>query len=419
MRWRSLVWKIVILLVAVGLGGLGGIVLDRRVLTAFIPLENIPSEAASSFRLMAEAWNTIQRFYVDRPAVKPLPLAFGAISGMVDSLGDTGHSRFLTPGMVKKEENFALGRFVGIGVEVRKKGGHLVIVAPLDGSPAQKAGLKSNDIILKVNGQEVTGLPLDQVVESIAGKEGTPVNLTILDPSTGRLREVRLIRASIAVHNVTWQPLPGEPVAQVRIAGFSEGVTQDLERVLKRIKTEELKGIILDLRDNPGGLFGEAVGTASQFLKGGNVLLEKNAKGEITPVPVRPGGIAPDIPLAVLINSGTASAAEIVSGALKDAGRALLIGQTTFGTGTVLREFFLSDGSALLLAVEEWLTPDGHTIWHKGIVPNMEVRLPPGVSPLFPEAEKGMTPAQFRASKDEQVLRALDLLIHPGRRAAS
>jgi carboxyl-terminal processing protease len=419
MRGGGVFRKIAILLLAVGLGAAGGVVLDRRVLTAFIPLENIPSKAVSSFRLMAEAWNTIQRFYVDRSAVKPLPLTFGAISGMVDALGDTGHSRFLTPGMVQKEENFALGRFVGIGVEVRMKGGHLVIVAPLDGSPAQKAGLQSNDMILKVNGQDVTGLPLDQVVESIAGKEGTPVNLTILNPATGRLREVRLIRASITIHNVSWQHLPGEPVAQVRIAGFSEGVTQDLEKVLKRIKTGGLKGIVLDLRDNPGGLLGEAVGAASQFLKGGNVLLTKNAKGETAPVPVRPGGVALEIPLVVLINSGTASAAEIVSGALQDAGRAVLIGQTSFGTGTVLRDFFLSDGSALLLAVEEWLTPDGHTIWHKGVVPNVEVRLPPGVSPLFPEAERGMTPAQFRASKDEQLLRALDFLIHPGGRQTS
>jgi carboxyl-terminal processing protease len=415
---RRTFWLIGVFVIGIGLGLVGGVILDRQVLTAFVPLENIPANATSDFKLMAEAWNTIKRFYVDRPAVKPLPLTFGAISGMVDALGDTGHSRFMTPEMVKIERNFAVGHFVGIGVEVQLKGGHVVIVAPLDGSPAQQAGLRAGDMILKVNGQDVTGLPLDQVVERISGKAGTSVSLTVLRPGTSQMQNVTLVRASITIHNVTWQHLPETAIAQVRIAAFSEGVTKDLKEALKSIKEKRLKGIILDLRNNPGGLLAEAVGVASQFLRGGNALLEKNAKGKITPVPVKPDGIAPDIPMVVLINGGTASAAEIVSGALKDAQRAILIGETTFGTGTVLSQFFLSDGSALLLAVEEWLTPDGQVIWHKGITPNQIVRLPPDVMPLFPEAEKGMTPAQLRARKDEQLLRALDLLIQPARKQA-
>jgi carboxyl-terminal processing protease len=407
---RRIFWWIGLFVVGIALGLAGGVVLDRQVLTAFVPLENIPAHAAPDFKLMAEAWNTIERFYVDRSAVKPLPLTFGAISGMVDALGDTGHSRFMTPEMVRIERNFAAGHFVGIGVEVRLKGGHVVIVVPLDGSPAQRAGLQAGDMILKVNGRDVTGLPLDQVVERISGKAGTSVSLTILRPGTSHMQNVTLVRASIAIHNVTWQHLPETVIAQVRIAGFSKGVTKDLKEALKNIKEKGLKGIILDLRNNPGGLLEEAVSTASQFLKSGNVLLEKNAKDKITPVPVQPNGIAPDIPMMVLINGGTASAAEIVSGALKDAHRAILIGETTFGTGTVLSRFSLSDGSALLLAVEEWLTPDGHTIWHKGITPNHVVPLPPDVTPLFPEAERGMTSAQLHSRKDEQLLRALDLL---------
>jgi carboxyl-terminal processing protease len=402
---------IIILMVLVfGIGMAGGLTLDRQMPGGSPPPSAIPTAAVPDFQLMAEAWNTIQQDYVDRAAVQPTPLTYGAISGMVDALGDTGHSRFLSPEVVQQEQNFTQGQFEGIGAEVQIKNGHVVIVAPMDGSPAQKAGLQPGDIILKVNGKDITGLPLDQVVGLIAGPSGTSVTLTILNPSTGQTQDVTLVRARITLHNVTWHPLPGTSVAHVRIAAFSQGVTDDLKRVIADLKQQGITGVILDLRNDPGGLLDEAVGVASQFLKGGNVLLEKNAKGEITPVPVETDGKAPDIPMVVLINNGTASAAEIVAGALQDAGRATLIGETTFGTGTVLQEFRLSDGSALLLATEEWLTPDGRTIWHKGISPNVVVSLPQGVTPLIPEAEQGMTSTQLRDSKDQQLLQALDVL---------
>jgi carboxyl-terminal processing protease len=384
--------------------------LTHQGLTRFTPSKDIPTDAKSDFQLMAEAWNTIQQFYVDRSALKPQPLTYGAISGMVDALGDTGHSTFMTPQMIKEEEEHTKGRYKGIGAEIKMKGGHVVIVSPIDGSPAQKAGLRPGEMIMDVDGQDIAGLSLLEVVKRISGPVGTPVTLTIMDPTTGTMRNVSLVRASITVNNVTWHPLPGTGVTQVRIAGFSAGVTQDLRKALKEIQDKELKGIILDLRNDPGGLLDEAIGTASQFLKKGNVLLEKDAKGQISSIPVQSGGVATETPLAVLVNAGTASAAEIVAGALQDARRAVLIGQKTFGTGTVLEQFPLSDGSALLLAVEEWLTPDGNTIWHKGINPNITVSLASGVFPLFPEEEQGMTLDQLRESRDEQLLRAVDLL---------
>jgi carboxyl-terminal processing protease len=256
----------------------------------------------------------------------------------------------------------------------------------------------------------VAGLPIDQVVSRILGPAGTSVTLTILTPETGQTREVTLVRAQIAVQNVFWQQLPGTQIAHVRIVAFSKGVTDDLRQTLDEIQQQGLAGIILDLRSNPGGLLSEAVGTASQFLKSGNVLLERDAQGEITPVAVQKGGLAPDLPLVVLIDPGTASAAEIVSGALQDAGRAELVGETTFGTGTVLNQFSLSDGSALLLATEEWLTPEGQLIWHQGIAPDIQVSLPQGTSPLLPQAEAGMTLEQVQNSGDAQLLRALELL---------
>ena len=409
-RLLSCLGVFVAVLLLLGAGLAGGIVLDRQVVAEYMPPDNVQADATANFRLMAEAWNTIYQSYVDRPAVRAQALTYGSIGGMVDALGDTGHSRFLSPEMVQEQHNFTQGQFEGIGAYVEMKDGHVVIVAPIDGSPAQEAGLHPEDIILKVDGENVAGLPIDQVVSRILGPAGTSVALTILTPETGQTRDVTLVRAHITLQNVFWQQLPGTQIAHVRIVAFSKGVTDDLRQALGEIKQRGLAGIILDLRSNPGGLLSEAVGTASQFLTGGNVLLEKDAQGAITPVPVQEGGLAPDLPLVVLIDPGTASAAEIVSGALQDAGRAKLVGETTFGTGTVLNQFGLSDGSALLLATEEWLTPEGQLIWHQGIAPDIQVSLPQGTTPLLPQAEVGMTLEQVRNSGDAQLLRALELL---------
>jgi carboxyl-terminal processing protease len=329
---------------------------------------------------------------------------------MVDALGDTGHSRFLTPQMVQQQHNDLQGQYEGIGAYMEVKDGHIVVSAPMDGSPAQRAGLRPGDIILKVDGQNVADLPLDEVVARILGPAGTQVTLTILDPKTGNMRDVTLQRAKITVENVTWQQLPGTTVAHVRIAAFSKGVTQDLKRALAGVQRQEMTGLVLDLRSNPGGLLNEAVGVASQFLGEGNVLLVKDAKGNTTHVPVQSGGVALDIPIVVLVDQGTASAAEIVTGALQDAGRATVVGETTFGTGTVLQEFPLSDGSVLLLATQEWLTPKGRVIWHQGLEPDTTVVLPSDAEPLSPLTERGLTVEQLQDSSDAQLLQALELL---------
>jgi carboxyl-terminal processing protease len=381
-----------------------------QVLSIFPPSDKISPNAEGDFALIAEAWNAIHAHYVDRAAIKPAPLTHGAISGMVDALGDTGHSTFLSADMIKEEEEFTAGKYKGVGAEVRMKEGHVVIVAPLDGSPAQRAGLQPGQTILRVNGEDITGLSLLQVVKRIAGPAGTKVTLTILTPETGAIQDVTLERAVITVNNVTWHRLPGTEIAHLRIAGFSQGVSKDLKKALETFKQEDIKGVILDLRNNPGGLFTEAVSVASQFLSEGNVVLEKNSKNQITAVPVEKGGAALRLPMVALVNSGTASAAEIVAGALQDHERAVLVGTKTFGTGTVLEKFPLSDGSALLLAVEEWLTPDGHTIWHKGIVPTVVVTLPEGITLLLPLEERSMTPHQLEESKDLQLLKALALV---------
>ena len=175
-----------------------------------------------------------------------------------------------------------------------------------------------------------------------------------------------------------------------------------------------MDGIILDLRNNPGGLLSEAVGTTSQFLgPDNNVLIQRDAQGNEVSTPASANGAALDVPLVVLINQGSASASEIVSGALQDAGRAQLVGETTFGTGTVLNQFALSDGSAMLLATQEWLTPKGRVIWHEGIAPDVAVDLEMDTRPLLPTAERDLSAGQLQSSGDAQLLRAIDLLQGP------
>jgi carboxyl-terminal processing protease len=187
-------------------------------------------------------------------------------------------------------------------------------------------------------------------------------------------------------------------------------VTAGVKAAIQEIQRQGFPGAVLDLRNNPGGQLNEAIGVASQFLASGDVLLEKDAKGAVRPDHVTPGGVALSLPLVVLIDGGTASAAEIVAGALQSQGRAPLIGQTSFGTGTVLQIFRLSDGSQILLAVEEWLTPQGGTIWHKGIAPDTLIELKPDAEMMIPSTLKDMTPDGFLSGSDLQLIKAVEML---------
>ncbi len=384
-------------------GILSGLLLDRQVLYAAV----VPRDGAQQFDLVAQAWNLTRRVYVDRPAAEAQRLAYGAIDGMIASLGDAGHSRFLTPEEVKAQQDLQTGQFEGVGIEVQVKDNQVVVVAPIEGSPAQKAGIRSGDIILKVNGEPVTGL--DDAVRRILGPAGTSVTLTVV--SAGQTREVPLVRAQINITAVTWRRVPGTTIAHVRIGTFSNGASDQLREALSSARQEGDTAVILDLRDDPGGLLDEAVAVCSAFLKSGDALLEKSADGTITPVPLKTELLLEgDIPLVVLINGGTASGAEIVAGAMQDAGRAILVGETTFGTGTVLQQFPLADGSAVMLAIREWLTPSGRTIWHKGLVPDIVVALPANNVPVSPRGETGMTPDQLQQSGDAQLLKAISLL---------
>lgn len=405
-RYLNLIFMALILL----LGVFAGITVDRQLLVYVFPPAGYGPDDAAQFRMVTEAAAVIDRYYVDRDSLEPDTLVYGAVTGMVNALGDTGHSRFLSPDMLAQERTAISAEFEGIGAEVEFRDGFAVIVSPFDDSPAQRAGVQPGDVILAVDGEETTGQTLHEIVEAIKGPAGTDVTLTLLDPESEEIREVTITRAVINIQNVTWARIPGTNLAHIRIAQFSDGVTEDLKAIFTQMEDAGIEGAVLDLRNNPGGLLDEAVGVTSQFLSEGNVLLERNAQAEVSPIRVRRGGQATGLPLVVLINEGSASASEIVAGALQDYDRAVVVGETSFGTGTVLREFPLSDGSALLLATREWLTPEGRVIWHQGISPDVTVEMPLDVNLLTPRVEHEMSAAELGDSGDEQLLRAVELL---------
>jgi carboxyl-terminal processing protease len=389
---------IAIIIFGAGIGS--GIFIDR----ASSNLTTSSQIGQADLNLINQAWNLIHQKYVDQSVVKPQNLTYGAISGMVNSLGDTGHSVFMTPEQVKQENIDLQGQLQGIGVTVQEKNGSVVVVAPLDGSPAQKAGIQSGDIILQVDGKPVVDV-IDAATR-IRGPAGTSVTVTIMDTS-GTTKTLTLVRAKINLVSVTWNIIPGTSIAHLRISSFSSNTPAGLDTALAAIKAQGASGIILDLRDNGGGLFNESVDVASRFISSGNVILEKDINSKITAVPVISGVTVTNLPMVILVNQGTASASEIVTGALHDAGRAKSIGETTFGTGTLLVQYPLSDGSAVVLAIQEWLTPNGQTIWHTGLTPDTVVSLPTNVAPLFPDAEKGLSLDQIQASGDQQLLDAI------------
>ncbi len=252
--------SLIVLLLAVLVAGVAvGILVDREALapaTASGAPVTTPG-AGPDLNLVEDAYGLIQQHYVDRPAIQPTPLTYGAVAGMVDALGDTGHSRFLSPADLRQEQQSTAGQFEGIGAYVDMANGNVVIVSPIDGSPAQKAGLQPGDVILQVNGKSTEGQTLDQVVNQVLGPAGSKVTLSILTPATNVTRDVTITRAKIVLHNVTWQQLPGTTIAHLRIAEFSQGVGADLDQALQQIKQQKITGVVFDLRNDPGGLLDE------------------------------------------------------------------------------------------------------------------------------------------------------------------
>lgn len=409
MRWRQWLALLIVLAFISTSAFAAGVAAER---SGIVPgaVRVQPPELVDRFSVFWQAWGLVHDHFVARSLLDDRELTYGAVQGMVSALGDGGHTRFLPPDEATIEMGDLSGKFEGIGAQLGERNGFPVIVAPLDGSPAERAGVQAGDVIVNVDGQPVAGLTLDRIVGMIRGPKGTTVRITVLHPGESSLTELTIQRDTIPLHSVSWAMIPGTKAAHLRISQFSANAKEELLAAIKEARSAGAEGLVVDVRRNPGGQLDQAISVSSQFLTSGNVLIEQDADGNREPMSVEPGGVATDLPLVTLIDLGTASAAEIFAGAMQDHKRGPVVGETSFGTGTVLSPFALSDGSVLLLGTSQWLTPSGRQIWKQGIVPDVMVPLPAGAEPLTPAREKEMTAEQVLSSGDAQVLKAIELL---------
>ncbi len=368
------------------------------------------------FGIFWEAWDIVVDHFVDREKIDYRQMTYGAIRGMLATLGDEGHTALLTPEELELHRTGLEGRFEGIGAYVAMEDGQIKIVSPIAGSPAEAAGLLPGDVVLAVDGEEVQGLSLNQVIFRIRGPAGTQVTLTVLHPDAEEPVDVVITRQRIVLDSVTWTRIPGTPIAYIHISQFTADTGQELERALQALQRSQdsqgpVRGILLDLRNNPGGYLREAIRVSSQFLpRGATILIEEDASKERRYYTARGVGLARELPLVVLVNPGTASAGEITAGALLENGRAPLVGQTTFGTGTVLNQFNLSDGSAILLGVTNWLTPNGQRIKGQGVTPTVQVEQPASTPLVDARRLAGADLRELARLPDRQFIVALEML---------
>jgi carboxyl-terminal processing protease len=326
-----------------------------------------------------EAWGVVEREYYNRDAIDRQKLIYGATKGMVDAVGDPC-TVYLTPANREVNDTDLRGSFDGVGIQVDMRDGKLTVIAPLDDSPAAQAGVKPGDVVTHVDGKSLNGKTLNDTVLLIRGQRGTTVSLTIVRPGAADPLVFDLTRAEIKLQSVRSRMLP-EGVGYVRLATFSSNTPRDTTNALKELLAQQPNGIVLDLRSNPGGYLHSSVEVASQFMSDGVVLHQANGNGERQTYRAEPGGVATDARLAVLVNKGTASASEILAGALRDNGRAILIGEPTFGKGTVQNVHELSDRSGLRVTTAQWLTPNEHPLQGVGLTPDLAVAAPPDSTP--------------------------------------
>ncbi len=369
---------------------------------------NLQERDRESLELYAEALDVVRDDYVDQGAVDPEKLTHGAIKGMLDTLGDEGHTRFLTPEEREQNQEGLSGTYVGIGVQLEARGDDVVVTAPIEGSPAERAGVESGDVVVGVGGESVRDAEISGIVSKVKGPEGTSVRLTVSRDGDEKVFDLR--REEIDSPAVTWARVPGTDVAHVQLSTFSDDAAGELREAFGEAREAGAERFVLDLRNNPGGRLDQAVEVAGFFLEPGSIAyVRKDASGEREPIEVEGETGLTDAPLVVLVNNGSASSSEIVAGSLRDNDRATVVGQTTFGTGTVLSEFELDDGSSILLGVAEWLTPDGDFIRETGIEPDVKVRQGEGDEPVSP-AEWREIGREEALERDAQLRTALEEL---------
>ena len=328
-------------------------------------VEGLPPE----FDRLAEVWELLQREHIAGQNLDPAAVSDGAIRGMLAAIDDP-YAAFVDRQQFPLSQQDIQGFFEGIGAEVGIRDGAITILAPIEDSPADKAGLKPGDVILEVDGESIRGLGLLEVVGRIRGEKGTTVRLLVRRMSSGASEELTIERGVIPLESVRLLMQVGR-IGHLRITGFTGTTNDDLATAIDRFERSKGLGMVVDLRYNPGGLVSSVVDVTSQFIDEGLVLYQIDAQGDRRDWNLTPGGLALEIPVVVLVNEFSASASEVFAGAIMDHERAQVIGATTFGKGSVNKLWSLSDGSGVNFTTARWFTPNGTLIEGEGIVPDV------------------------------------------------
>lgn len=388
----------------------GGMIFERSVVAQDpeeVPVAQVEVEPVDTF---SRAWQVVMDYYVDEPAIDEQQMLNSAIDAMLATLGDEGHTRYLTAEQTAQDRESSQGSYVGIGIQVEQtEDNEYRVVTPFEGSPAYEAGVMPGDVIVAVNGVEVASQTLQDVINQIRGIEGTPVEVTFRQASTGERVTHRLIRSRITISSVQWMMLDNN-IALLRLSQFTSGSGDDLARALNDAKRAGAEGVVLDLRNNPGGYVVEAMQIASMFVPDESVVFISQTRdgGQVEHLSERESIHIDDLPFVVLINQGSASSSEIVSGAISASGVSTVIGEVTSGTGTILNQFELGDGSTIWLGVELWLTPEGKMIREDGIRPDVIVSLREGQLPFSIPPNHAESPVpELNDSQLEYAIRVL------------
>ncbi len=326
----------------------------------------------STLDIVEEVWNIIYQEYVDLDSLDSQALSQGAIKGMVEALNDP-YTTYLDVGTYQHLLNSMKGTYEGIGAYVGVEDGKPMIIAPIEGSPADKAGIRAGDIILEIDEKSASEMSLEEVILHIRGPEGTSVRLLILHKGETEPEEIEIVRAEIDLASVYFEMM--EDIAYVRIAHFTERTDDELLPVLQGITQEAVTGIILDLRSNPGGLLSSVVDVASRFLNEGVVIYVVDNQGEKSSLSVEYKSPRTDLPVVVLVDEYSASGSEVLAGALQDHNRGVVAGTKTYGKGSVNVSYQLKDGSGFYITTARWYTPDMRVIEGEGIEPDYPLEL--------------------------------------------
>lgn len=391
-----------LILLAGGVGfWLGGhdLVLERREkLKVSVERAQPADKQGIDFALFWEVWDKLFDSYLDKKVLSPPKMVYGAIKGMVAALQDP-YTVFLEPEENKQAKEDLNGAFGGVGIQLGYKDGHLAVIAPLGDMPAEKMGVKAGDLILKIEDQSTEGISLPEAVRLIRGPEGTKVRLTLQHEREEDSYEVEIVRETIVVPSVKLELVDAKTqgkIAHLQLLRFGDRTNEEWQEAVNQILTEpNLAGVILDLRNNPGGYLEGSVFIASEFIGSGVVVQQESASGAKDKYPVNRQGKLLDQPLVVLVNQGSASASEIVAAALRDYKRAEIVGEMTFGKGTVQEAQELSEGAGLHITTARWLLPDGESIDKIGVKPDFEIK-------DDPETEE-----------DEQLEKGIEALLKP------